>query len=251
MSVVRTKKLKKLLQLDREIPLTTQKLKILEFTPTLIQKYKESGWIKSIGRGAYQFPEAELSFEGIIHSLQKDLSLQVYPGAKTALEMAGIRQYYREKERIYLYTASKTNLPLWAANYNYEREFRVIKSSRWNDREFQVNPNTKSFEFFIASKELAIVQQIELVGKGESFEETAQLFELLDSMDPDLLNMVLKKASKRSRRIFKLFSELYKHPWHKDISDKILDSGDSVITVEKGGRYLSQYKLVIPENFNV
>lgn len=251
MSAVRNKKLKKLLQLNREIPLTTQRLKNMEVNPTLIQKYKESGWIKSIGRGAYQFPEAELSFEGIIHSLQKDLSLPVYPGAKTALEMAGVRQYYREKEKIYLYTDGKTNVPLWAGNYKYGRELRVIKSTRWDDREFQVNPNTKSFEFFIASKELAILQQIELVGRGESFEETAQLFELLDSMDPDLLKKVLKKASKRTRRIFAFFSDLFKHPWKKHISKKILDSGDSVITVEKGGRYMSQYNLVIPENFNV
>jgi hypothetical protein len=251
MSVVRTRKLKQLLQLNREIPLTTQKLKNMGINHTLIQRYKGSNWIKSIGRGACQFPEAELSFEGIIHSLQKDLSLHIYPGAKTALEMAGIRQYYREKEKIYLYTDNKTNLPLWAANYNYERELRIIKSTRWNDRAFLVNPNTRSFQFFVASKELAIIQQIELVGRGEGFEETAQLFELLDSMDPDLLNQILKKASQRIRRIFKFFSDLYRHPWNKHLSKKTLNSGDSVITVEKGGRYLSQYKLIIPENFNV
>lgn len=251
MSVVKPQKLKKLLQLNREIPLTTQKLKNMGVNNTLIQRYKESNWIESIGRGAYKFPEAELSFEGMIHSLQTDLSLNVYPGAKTALEMAGIRQYYREKEKIYLFTNSKTNLPLWARNYRYERELRVIRSSKWNDKECLVNPNTKDFEFFIASKELAIIQQIELVGRRESFEETAQLFELLDSMDPDLLNKVLEKASKRSRRIFKFFSDFYKHPWNKHISKKILDSGNSVITIEKGGRYLSQYKLVIPESFNV
>ena len=251
MSVVKPQKLKKLLQLNREIPLTTQKLKNMGVNNTLIQRYKESNWIESIGRGAYKFPEAELSFEGMIHSLQMDLSLNVHPGAKTALEMAGIRQYYREKEKIYLFTNSKTNLPLWAGNYRYERELRIIRSSKWNDKECLVNPNTKDFEFFIASKELAIIQQIELVGRGESFEETAQLFELLDSMDPDLLKKVLKKASIRSRRIFKFFSDFYKHPWNKHINKKILDSGNSVITVEKGGRYLSQYKLVIPESFNV
>ncbi|MEN8155281.1 MAG: type IV toxin-antitoxin system AbiEi family antitoxin domain-containing protein [Acidobacteriota bacterium] len=251
MSVVKPQKLKKLLQLNREIPLTTQKLKNMGVNNTLIQRYKESNWIESIGRGAYKFPEAELSFEGMMHSLQTDLSLHVYPGAKTALEMAGIRQYYREKEKIYLFIDSKTNLPLWAGNYRYERELRVIKSSKWDDKEFLVNPNTKGFEFFIASKELAIVQQIELVGKGESFEETAQLFELLDSMDPDLLKKILKNASKRSRRIFKFFSDFYRHPWNKHISKKVLDSGNSVITIEKGGKYLSQYKLVIPEGFNV
>ena len=251
MSIVRTQKLKNLLQLNREIPLTTQEMKKMGVNNTLIQRYKESNWIESIGRGAYKFPEAELSFEGIMYSLQTDLSLNVYPGAKTALEMAGIRQYYREKEKVYLFTDSKTNMPLWARNYRYERDLRVIRSSKWNKKEFLFNPNTKGFEFFIASKELAIVQQIELVGRGESFEETAQLFELLDSMDPDLLNKVLKKASKRSRRIFAFFCDFYKHPWNKHISKKILNSGNSVITIEKGGRYLSQYKLIIPESFNV
>ncbi len=251
MGTTRSQYLKNLMQLNKEIPVITQKLKKMGISSFLARKYKDNGWIESLGVGAFKFPNVDLTIEGILHALQINLSLNIYPGAKTALEIAGVRQYYREKEKIYLYTNSKTYLPLWAKNYKYNKKLRVIRSSKWDDEEFLVNPNTKNFEFFIASKELAIVQQIELVGRGESFEETAQLFELLDSMDPDLLNKVLQKASKRSRRIFKFFSDFYKHPWNKYMNKKILNSGNSVITVEKGGRYLHQYELIIPKSFNV
>ena len=251
MSVVKSQKLKKLLRLNREIPLTTQGLKNIGITNTLIQKYRENNWIESMGRGAYKFPDADVSFEGILHTLQTDLYLNIYPGAKTALDMMGVRHYYREKEKIYLFTDPKTNLPLWARNFNYGRELRIIKSAKWGKRNFMFDPGTKNFNFNIASKELAIVQQIERVGRGESFEETAQLFELLDSLDPKILNGVLRNASKRSRRIFAFLNDYFRHPWRKHLNKGILNSGDSVITIEKGGRYLSRYKLVIPQSFNV
>lgn len=251
MSVVRAKKLKKLMLLNREIPFTTQKLLKSGFTSSLIQNYKENNWVESIGRGAYIFPQSELSLEGILHALQMDLSLNIYPGAKTALEMAGVRQYFREKEKIYLYTNRETYLPLWAENYKFDRKLQVIKSSKWDDKEFLVNPNTKNFEFFIASKELAILQQIELVGKKESFEETAQLFELLDSLDADLINKILKGSSIKGKRVFSYLSDFYNHPWSKDINPRSIKSGNSVITIEKGGRYLKNYNLIIPRSFNV
>ncbi len=251
MSTTRTQMLKKLVALNKEIPITTQKLKKEGISSFLARKYKDNGWIESLGVGAFKFPKGNLTIEGVLHALQIDLSLNVYPGAKTALEMAGVRQYYREKEKIYLFTNIKTYLPLWARNYKYERELRIIKSSKWDAKEFLFSPNTKDFDFFIASKELAIVQQIELIGEKESFEETAQLFEILDSLDPNLLNKILKRSSNKSKRIFSYFSGFFDHSWWKEINPRSIESGNSVITIEKGGRYLKNYNLIIPRSFNV
>ena len=120
-----------------------------------------------------------------------------------------------------------------------------------NVKKLLFNPNTSVFEFYIATRELAIIQQIELINRRESFGETAQLFEMLNSLDPELVNEVLKNASIKTKRIFSFFADFYNHPWKKELNPMIIDSGCSVITIEKGGKFLKDYNLVIPWGFDV
>ena len=223
MSTTRTKNLKKLMLLNKEIPITTEKLNRMGISSFLARKYKDNGWIESIGVGAFKFPQAKITLEGTLHTLQIDMSINLHAGAKTALEMAGVRQFYREKERIYFFADKKVVLPLWVKNCRLDRDIRFIRSAKWNQKKILFNPNTREFEFYIASRELAIIQQIGLINRSESFNETAQLFEMLNSLDPELVNEILKNASKKTKRIFFFLAEFYNHPWKKEISPKIID----------------------------
>ncbi len=251
MSTTRAKYLKNLLLFNKEIPITTEKLKQSGISPFLARKYKDSGWLESIGTGAFKFPSAALTIEGLLHALQVDLGLPVFAGAKTALEMAGIRHFYRRHEKVYLYTNRKTNLPAWVKRYPWGKELMVKKTEKWINKDYMVNPGSKEFDWFIASKELAIVQLIELVNQGETFTETAEIFELMDSLNPATLNTLLPTASKKAKRIFLFLIEQYKHPWGKHIKRSLLQEKKSVITIEKAGKYLKNYNMVIPGDFSV
>jgi len=251
MSTTRAEKLKQLMRLNKEIPITTPKLSRLGISSFLARKYKENGWIESIGVGAFKFPDAEITIEGTLHALQIDNSVNLHVGAKTALEMSGIRQFYREKEKIYMFADKKNIFPLWVKKYRWNRNIEFIHSSKWNSKEFLYNPHTKEFEFYIATRELAIIQQIELINRRENFEETAQLYEMLDSLNPDLVNKVLPKASVKAKRIFSFFADYFNHSWKKELDPQVIDSGHSIITIEKGGKYLKKYNIVVPRGFDV
>ncbi len=251
MSASRAENLKRLFLFNKKIPITTTKLKQTGISPSLARKYKNSGWLESIGTGAFKFPASALTVEGLLHALQNDMGLNIYAGAKTALEMAGVRQFLRIKEKIYLYTDNKTNLPLWVKRHLWGREFKVITSSKWKKTKFYFNPGTKEFDFLIATAELAILEQIELINRGESFMETAELFEVLDSLNPGTINELLKEASIKARRIFLFLSDFYNHPWKRKLAPELIAHGNSVITIEKGGRYLKNYHMVIPRGFDV
>ncbi len=251
MSALRSKNLKKLFVFSKEIPVTTEKLKKVGISSSLARKYKESEWIESIGTGAFKFPGSSLTIEGLLHALQEDLALNIYAGAKTALELAGVRHYYREMEKKYLFTDRKTNLPLWVKHYQWGGDLRLIRSSKWNRETFLFSPGTKDFDFYIASKELAILQQIELINRGESFLETARLFEILDSLNVDLVNEMLREASVKTKRIILFLTDFYDHPWKTSLNRDIIMPLNSVITIEKGGKYLKDYRLVIPGGFDV
>jgi hypothetical protein len=166
MSTKREQYLKKLFRISREIPITTDKLKTMGISPSLARKYKESGWIESIGFGVYKLPNSDLSIEGLLHCLQDDLKLNLHAGAKTALEMGGVRHFYREEEKVYFYIDSKSNVPIWVRSFH--KKAKIIRSLRWNQKKFLYNPGTKEFDFFIAKKELAILEQIELINRGKA-----------------------------------------------------------------------------------
>ena len=251
MSTTKTKNLKNLMLLNKEIPITTKKLNRMGISSFLARKYKENGWVESIGVGAFKFSQAKITLEGTLHALQVEMAIDLHAGAKTALEMAGVRQFDRERERIYLFADKKVILPLWVKNCQWDRDIHFIKSSKWNHKKLLFNPNTREFEFYIASRELAIIQQIELINRKESFDETAQLFEMLNSLDPDLVNEVLENASIKTKRIFSFLADFYNHPWKKELKPTIIDSGCSVITIAKGGKFLKDYNLVIPGGFSV
>ncbi len=92
---------------------------------------------------------------------------------------------------------------------------------------------------------------IEQIGKNESFDETAKIFELLQDLNPDLLNKGLKISSERVKRIFLYFVDYFNMPWSNEIKRDIVKNYKSVIVIEKGGKFVKEYNLIIPKNYEL
>jgi len=59
----------------------------------LVQKYKKTDWVKAIGTSALVRSGDNVEWEGGVYALQKQLSLSVHPGGKTALQLLGMAHY--------------------------------------------------------------------------------------------------------------------------------------------------------------
>lgn len=69
----------------------------------LQRQYKKSNWFKSIGAGAMVRTGDQLTIEGAVYSLQKQLGLRVHIGGKSALGIhgkAGVRFVQRSIDSI-------------------------------------------------------------------------------------------------------------------------------------------------------
>ncbi len=245
MSEVKGQKLKRLYLLYQDVPITSKQLKQLNISSSLVCKYVESGWLEKISKSVYKFPKKQISFEGIIHVLQKVLRVNAHPGAKSSLSYQNIIHYLKENNSFYIYGQ---RLPKWTFKTDFN--FINIRTHKWNDNKFLYNPGTKPYEFYVARREIAIIQMIEQIGRYETFNETAKIFELLQDLNPDLVNKGLKIANKKAKRIFLFFTEYFNMPWEKDIKN-IIKNRNSVIVVDKGGKYIKDYNLIIPEDFGV
>ena len=86
----------------------------------LQQYYKRSGWIKTIGAGAFIMPQDKIDWMGGIYPIQNHLKLAIHPGGLTAISLQGYGHYIRsEQERIDIFIDKKQLLPKWFKQYDW------------------------------------------------------------------------------------------------------------------------------------
>ncbi|QDU89495.1 hypothetical protein Pla175_28860 [Pirellulimonas nuda] len=96
----------------------------------LQHSYLRSGWLESLGAGAFRRTGDELSWLGAIATLQSQAEARIYPGALTALTLQGYAHYARlGKQRVYLFSPPRTTLPAWFRNYDWGALIRHTKTS--------------------------------------------------------------------------------------------------------------------------
>ncbi len=114
MSTENESKLNKLMRMPRGIVLTSRWLLKRGYSHELQRKYRENGWLKSVGTGAMIKEGEHVEYLGAIHSLQHQLLLSIHPGGKTALSLLGKGHYVTMGvENVYLYGKRGEKLPAW------------------------------------------------------------------------------------------------------------------------------------------
>jgi hypothetical protein len=90
----------------------------------LIKRYRKSGWIESVGRGAYKLAGDNLEITGGLYAVQHQLKLKIHLGARTALEMKGYGYYLGPGIRkMFLFGQPGEFLPVWFKAYNWSENY--------------------------------------------------------------------------------------------------------------------------------
>ena len=123
-------KLKKLL--DLHVPGTIILASWLDangFSHDLQQRYRRSGWLQSVGVGAFKRPNENFTWQGAIYSFQKQGKSISYRSL-SSLSLLGFSHYIRtEPESVYLFSDLKATLPSWFKNYSWKEPINHIKTS--------------------------------------------------------------------------------------------------------------------------
>jgi hypothetical protein len=100
------------------------------FSYDLQQRYRKSGWLESVGVGAFKRPNETVTWQGALYSIQQQAKLPVYIGGLTALSMLGFSHYIRTgAESVYLFSDLKTRLPAWFKQYSWRESINHIRTS--------------------------------------------------------------------------------------------------------------------------
>ena len=215
----------------------------------LQQRYRKSGWLKSIGKGAMIKSGDSLILTGALSALQSVENLNIHIGGRSALELQGFAHYLQiNNPETTLFLNGRAKLPVWFENNDWSTKTKLFRLSLFNDEtlgmtDFQEGELTMK----ISNPARAIMECFALCPDKFPLLESFELMEGLSSLRPAKVQKLLENCkSLKVKRLFLHFAEKANHSWFKylDISKINLGAGNRSL-VERGV-LVSKYKLVLP-----
>jgi len=252
-SIDRDPKLNKLLRSwQTGTVMTAKTLKNMNYSYQLLDKYKKSNWLTSLGKGAYAIAGQEIHWPGALYPLQKELNLPIRVGGLTALEMLGFAHYMRtKKQEIQLFGVERKKLPLWFRNITKVENLLIFGTNFLKNAEI-VPFSTKEYGNFsikISAPETAYLEMLSAVPGKTSFEEALEVSENLTTIRSGILQNLLEcSTSIKVNRMALYLAEYHQHDWFAKLQPKKINLGKGKRVIQKNGRLDSKYKITVPDN---
>jgi len=226
-------------------------LSTLDISPNLTTWYIRSGWLLSIGRGAYIRAGDQVDWTGGIYAIQEQLKLPIHIAAKTALEIAGRTHYVRlgETESITLFSPPNITLPAWfKKNDQWDIEVNFYSAHLFVDLQLGIaEKKINNYSVKIATLERAMTELLYLVPQYQTLEEAYLIMENLISLRPDLVQQLLENCcSIKVKRLFMHLAEECNHSWIKYVNTDKINFGKGKRMIAGGGVYHEKYQLSLP-----
>jgi Transcriptional regulator, AbiEi antitoxin, Type IV TA system/Transcriptional regulator, AbiEi antitoxin N-terminal domain len=212
-------------------------------------RYRRTGWLQSVGRGAFKRPSDDVRWEGALYALQAQAGLPVHPGAITALSMQGFAHYARQsRETVFLFSPPKKPLPSWFRNYDWGLAVTQVRTSILPETLGLIDHEEKTFRLKVAGAERAILECLHLTPDRFDLVESFQVMEGLTNLRPKLVQELLAACtSVKVKRLFLYLAEKANHQWFPLVDTSKIDLGRGHRRVTKDGVFVSQYNLTVPQ----
>lgn len=218
----------------------------------LQKRYKKSGWLESIGTGAFIRSGDKVEWSGAIYSIQDQLKLSIHPAALTSIALQGRAHYVRMgKEALYLFAPPRTILPKWFKNYDWGKDITFSRSSFLPCSVGFTKYDLPGFSINISSLERAMLECLYLAPEKIDLVECYQIMEGLTTLRPKLLQELLEKCtSVKVTRLFLYLAEKADHAWYPHLNLQNFDLGHGDRSIVKGGVYIAKYKITVPKELS-
>lgn len=214
----------------------------------LLKKYRKSGWIESVGSGAFKRPGDNVGWQGGVYAIQHQAKLPIHVGATSALSMLGLSHYLRSEETVFLFSPRGTSLPRWFSSYPWGPTIQHIKTSVLPEKVGLVPSEEKNFSIAISGPERAMFECLHLSPEKVDLIECYQIMEGLSNLRPKLVQELLEKCSSiKIKRLFLFMATKAQHQWLKFIDDKKIDLGTGDRSIVQGGAYNAAFHITIPK----
>ncbi len=223
------------------------------YSAQLLNRYKNSGWIESIGVGAAKRSGDDITIEGAMFAIQNQSKINIHLGGKTALSILGKSHYLEvDVKRKILFGDADSKLPSWIENYPWGFELDFHRTSFLPYDFGFVQNEFNDFSIRISGTGRAIMECLYLTPEKQNLIECYEIMEGLNNLRPDVVQQLLEKCTSiKVKRLFLYMADKSGHPWLKYLDLRKIDLGSGNRSVVKNGVFISKYKLVVPEELEV
>ena len=220
------------------------------YPPDLIKNYVKSGWLQSMGYGVYKLANDNVDWYGGIYALQVQKNSSIHPGGKTALIIKGYSHYLSNSlGRVDLFGNKTGLLPKWFKENDWGVQTNYIQTKMfdYSNKEYFSSISYKEFELLLSSPELAAMEMLSLVPKGQSFDEAAKIMEGLTTLRPQLVQSLLEECkSVKVKRLFLFIAEKHDHGWLDELNIKKINLGSGKRVIVRHGMLNKKYNITVP-----
>ena len=201
-------------KLDWDTPYSSSDLQALGLPSTAAARLAKSGWLKRLGRGVYQVPNAKLDMNQALAYLSLEVS-ELHVGGKTALAWRGTRHNLAHQERVNLWGRKAARLPEWFTylfNVTYQST-RIFDNAL--PQGFGLAPlPAGNPKVLVSVPERALLELFSDTGKLQSLEETLNVSESVRHLRPAVLETLLTHTTRvKVVRLAKSLAESLELPW--------------------------------------
>jgi hypothetical protein len=229
-------------------------LKHQEFSHELLRAYRNSNWIKPVGRGAFILRGDKVDWSGALYALQTQLNLNVHAGGKTALEMKGLTHYISpQRHKVFLYGKNLQKLPAWFKKHSWNGQQIIYSATKLFPDSFDIGLTQFDYsEFFIqiSAPERAAMEMLYCVPDRVTFEEAILIMENLVALRTQLVQSLLANCNfVKVKRLFMYMAELHEHPWAYQIDTSKVDFGKGKRLIVKNGILDKKHLITVPGKY--
>lgn len=216
-------------------------------------RYRRSGWLESVGAGAFKKPQDHVTWQGGLYALQHQAHLPIHAGAMTAFALQGFAHYLRlGQENVYLLSSRGTKLPAWFKQHDWGVTIKYNPTSVLPENVGLVTHEEKNYSIQISGPERAMLECLHLAPKEFDLVECFQVMEGLTTLRPQVVQDLLTACtSVKVKRLFLYLAERSGHQWLSFVDMSLIDLGKGVRSLSKGGDYVSKYNLVVPHELAI
>ena len=214
----------------------------------LQQRYRESGWLITIGKGAMLRNGQKLLISGAIYALQQQAGMKIHIGGRTALGMQGYAHYIEvEKKETLLFAQRGKRLPVWFKNNNWDTKPALITTSFLPQDKGLIDFNEEGITIKISGPARAIMECLYLAPKKFDLLEAYQIMEGLTALHPDDVQILLSNCnSVKTVRLFLYLAHKADHQWIKHLDMNTVFIGKGKRSFVKNGVFIPEFNIVVP-----
>ena len=207
-----------------------------------LKGYVRSGYLDSLGRGAYCRAGSQPTVEAAITAMSGQMGVPEHLGGRSALAKRGYVHFVPFTELpATIFMDHGVRVPAWFGHH-YAGRFLMRKTSFIKGNSGIENDAGCP----VSSPERAILEFLLDVPSRQLLNEAYQLLEMMMTLRPRLIEKLLSACSSiKVKRLFFLLADDLNPPWWGRVAKEEIDLGAGCRVIDKDGSFNSKYNLVV------